>query len=344
MNGKDHTGANLIYTPTSNSNNERNAKMNKYPLKLTYTAKSAIWGGDLLSEKWGKRSEDANIAETWELTVREKEMAEIINGEGAGMTLSQYFEAAGYDVVSKTYKKGDRFPLLVKLIDAADKLSVQVHPDDGYAGEVENDSGKTEMWYIVDAKDGAEIIYGLGDGIDNEGFRRAFAEGRIDSAMKKIKVHAGECYFIPAGMVHAIGAGILIAEIQQNSDLTYRVYDYDRVGADGKLRELHTKKALDVIRPYTADEIDSIRYSEGKDKTLLANNKYFKVKKLEISEKAELCVKDNSFMSILCIGGNGIIRHGTENYKIVKGDSYFCPAGMGDITISGSLTIICSEL
>ena len=120
--------------------------MKKYPIKLTYTAKPAIWGGKLLSEKWGKTSKDDNIAETWELSVREKEMASVMNGEAAGLTLAEYFDAVGYDAVSADYKKGDRFPLLVKLIDAADKLSVQVHPDDDYAGRVEGDSGKTEMW------------------------------------------------------------------------------------------------------------------------------------------------------------------------------------------------------
>ena len=318
--------------------------MNKYPLKLTYIAKPAIWGGNALSVGWGKTSKDDNIAETWELSVREKEMAKITNGEGAGITLAEYFEAVGYDAVSSDYKKGERFPLLVKLIDAADKLSVQVHPDDDYAGRVEGDSGKTEMWYIVEASEGAEIIYGLADGVDSDGFRQAFEEGHLDTAMKKIKVKAGQTYFIPAGMVHAIGAGILIAEIQQNSDLTYRVYDYDRVGADGKKRELHTAKALDVVRPYTEEQVNAIRYSCGVDETLLANNDFFKVKRLCVSDCEKLTSDKNSFISLLCLDGKGEIVFNGEKYPISKGESYFCPAGMGEFQIEGSVEVICSTL
>ena len=318
--------------------------MKKYPLKLTYTAKPAIWGGNTLSKNWGKVSKDDNIAETWELSVREKEMATVIGGEADGLTLSEYFDAAGYDSVSAQYKKGVRFPLLVKLIDAADKLSVQVHPDDDYAGKVEGDSGKTEMWYIVDAAEGAEIIYGLADGTDSDGFRRAFEEGHLDSAMKKIKVQAGQTYFIPAGMVHAIGAGILIAEIQQNSDLTYRVYDYDRIGADGKKRELHTAKALDVVRPYTEEQVNAIRYSCGYDPSLLANNDFFKVKRLCVSGSETLHADERSFVSLLCLDGNGAIEFDGEKYPIFKGESYFCPAGMGEFKLTGNVEIICSTL
>lgn len=318
--------------------------MKKYPLLLTYIAKSAIWGGNTLSEGWGKRGDGDNIAETWELSVREKEMAKIQNGEASGLTLAEYFEAVGYDAVSPSYKKGDRFPLLVKLIDAHDRLSVQVHPDDSYASAVENDSGKTEMWYVVSAAEGAELIYGLAEGYDRESFAKAVETGEIDRAMNKISVKAGDCFFIPAGMVHAIGAGILIAEIQQNSDLTYRVYDYDRVGADGKKRELHTKKALDVVRPYTEAEVDAIRYSEGKNDDMLANNRYFKVSKKDINGKEELSAEKDSFLSLLCLDGEGELEFDGEIYPISKGDSYFCPAGMGGISVEGKLSVICSEL
>lgn len=318
--------------------------MKKYPLKLTYIAKPAIWGGSLLSREWGKISNDDNIAETWELSVREKEMAKITNGEAEGMTLAEYISAVGADAVSDTYVSGARFPMLVKLIDAADKLSVQVHPDDIYAKEVENDSGKTEMWYIVDAEEGAEIIYGLADGVDSDGFRRAFESGSLTGAMKHISVKKGESYFIPAGMVHAIGKGILIAEIQQNSDLTYRVYDYDRVGADGKTRELHTEKALSVIRPYTESEVNAIRFSEGENDSLLANNKYFKAYKIPVSGVVQANVSSRSFVSLLCLDGEGYIEASGEKYAIKKGDSFYLPAGMGAYTLGGNLDIIAAEV
>ena len=318
--------------------------MKKYPLKLSYIAKSAIWGGNTLKKEWGKLHSGDNIAETWELSVREKEMAKIENGEAKGYTLAEYFEAAGYDAVSPDYRRGDRFPLLVKLIDAAAPLSVQVHPDDGYAERVEGDSGKTEMWYILSAREGAELICGLREGVSREDYARAVAEGRIESAMNYVRVKAGDCFFIPAGMVHAIGEGILIAEIQQNSDLTYRVYDYDRVGADGKKRELHTEKALDVVRPFTSEEVAAVRYSEGYSDRFLVNNKYFKVWEQDTATERELTVTQRSFTSILCVEGEGAICFEGERYEIKKGDSYFCPAGMGRLTLCGEARLICSEI
>ena len=317
--------------------------MKKYPVKLSYISKSAIWGGNTLKNKWNKVGNGDNIAETWELTVREKEMSKITNGQACRMTLAEYIRACGFDSVSPTYGDGDRFPLLVKFIDAADRLSVQVHPDDLYASEAENDSGKTEMWYIVDACDGAEIIYGLADGLNAEGFKAAVDRGELDSAMKKIKVKKGDCFFIPAGMLHAIGEGILIAEIQQNSDLTYRVYDYDRVGKDGKKRELHTDKAFCVVRPYTEAEVDAIRFSRGREEGCLANCDYFKVSRICVNGERELSVGE-SFTSLLCVDGDGYIEHDGEKYEITKGDSYFCPAGMGCFNIVGELTLIASEI
>ncbi len=321
--------------------------MKKYPLKLTYTAKTALWAGKRLKEEYGKQTELERVSETWELSVREDEMARVIGGEADGMTLAEYFASCGYDCVTPSFKAGDRFPLLVKFIDAEDYLSVQVHPDDNYAAAVENDSGKTEMWYIVDAKAGAKLIYGLKAGISSEDFAAAVAEGRMGDTMNYVDVKAGETYFIPAGMLHAIGAGILIAEIQQNSDLTYRVYDFDRVGADGKKRELHVDKALAVTRPYDESEINEQRFARGKacdTGELLASSKYFKVRRLTQSGTAKLCASDDSFVSLLCTDGEGSIFADGVSYKITKGDSYFIPAGMGDFIIDGKLTVIISEV
>jgi len=318
--------------------------MKKYPLKLDCVSKSAIWGGNRLRNNWNKHGEGENIAETWELTVREKENSKITNGCYAGATLSDYIEKC-VGAVSSDYKAGERFPLLVKFIDAAESLSVQVHPDDEYAKTVENDSGKTEMWYIVDATKDAEIIFGLADGVDKAEFSKAVDNGGLDRVMKRVKVKKGDSFFIPAGMLHAIGRGILIAEIQQNSDLTYRVYDYDRVGADGKKRELHTDKAKDVVRPFTDCESESIRYSRGKTENCLAASKYFKVDKLDLSagKSTELTV-DKCFVSLLCVDGEGAIEYNGEEYPIKVGDSYFLPAGMGKCEICGNVTILCSTI
>ncbi len=318
--------------------------MKKYPLKLSYTAKTALWAGTRLKTEFGKISEFDTVSESWELSVRDDEMAHILNGEACGMTMEEYFFCVGYDCVSPTFKKGDRFPLLVKLIDAQDVLSVQVHPDDAYACKVENDSGKTEMWYIVDATEDAKLIYGLKDGITSEDFARAVEEERINDVMNYVPVKKGETYFIPSGMIHAIGAGILIAEIQQNSDLTYRVYDFDRVGKDGKLRLLHVEKALAVTRPFSKCEIDAIRYSRGRGENLLANSEYFKVRHMCVDGGVELSATEQSFISLLCLDGEGSVEFELQEYPICKGESYFIPAGMGDFILKGNMEIILSEI
>ena len=321
--------------------------MKKYPCKLSYTAKTALWAGTRLKEEFGKQSEFDTISETWELSVRDDEMALITNGEAAGKTLREYFELCSYDCVSPSFTGKDRFPLLVKLIDANDILSVQVHPDDAYAAAVENDSGKTEMWYIVDAKEGAQLVYGLKPGVSREDFARATKEGRLKEVMNYCPVKKGQTYFIPAGMLHAIGAGILIAEIQQNSDHTYRVYDFDRVGADGKLRPLHVEKALAVTRPFTDGEIEKIRFSCGKPQgngELLACSDFFKARCIKIDGCIKETADKDSFVSIICLDGDGYIRHLGNEYPISKGDSYFIPADMGEYEIAGKLEVICSRI
>ncbi len=320
--------------------------MNRYPLKLKYYSKTALWGGNTLKTEWGKECSFDKLAETWELTVRDDAVNTIENGEAAGKTLAEYLATTPGAI--GTAGTDSRFPLLIKLIDAADKLSIQVHPTDAYATKTEHDSGKTEMWYIVSAEEGAEIVYGLADFMDANDFRACVRSGEINKALKTVKVHAGECYFIPAGMVHAIGKGCLIAEIQQNSDLTYRVYDYDRRDADGKLRELHTEKALDVVTAFTQQEIDAIRFSRfpAIDAGIcLAACPYFEVHMLSLrGYSQELCTTDKSFHSVLCIDGNGFLLCDSKQYPLNRGDSYFLPAGMGKYTLCGNAKIILSCL
>ena len=298
--------------------------MNKYPMKLTPVFKEIIWGGTKLKTDFSKDCSLDKLAESWELTVRHDGMNLIENGEYAGMTLEQYLgeDAAG-------------FPLLIKLIDACDKLSIQVHPDDEYAKEKEGEYGKTEMWYIVDAEPGAQLVYGLRN-YDKDSFKQAVAEGTLEQYLNYVDVHKGDVFFIPSGCVHAIGAGILIAEIQQSSNVTYRVYDYNRRGADGKLRPLHVEKALDVIVDYTEDQINSIRYEDGYDAKYLANCKYFKVEHLYGA--CTLNAQD-SFIHVLCLDGSGTV----SGMPIAKGDSYFIPAGCGAVQIEGDLEIITSQ-
>jgi len=231
-----------------------------------------------------------------------------------------------------------RFPLLVKFIDAQDTLSVQVHPDDRYVSlhEDTHDSGKNEMWHIIHAEPGSSIILGLKEGVTREAIRKALDDKSLEDCLNKVQVTEGDTFFIPAGTVHAIGRGIVLAEIQQNSDITYRLYDWDRVDGKGNPRELHIEKALDVINFSSTDtkKIEEIITYEGENKkTVLVNCPYFVSELLEISEEAVQTVPDNfSILSIL--DGRLTIEFEREKVTVVKGDTVFLPAGPSDYTLS----------
>lgn len=299
-----------------------------YPLKLKYFPKTALWGGSRLKNEWNKPCDFEKLAETWELTLRPDAVNTVLNGEFAGRRLDEVV-------------KCEKFPLLIKFIDAADKLSVQVHPDDRFAAEVENDVGKTEMWYIADADEGAEIIYGIRDGVTE-----LSCNADIEKQVKSVKVKKGDSFFIPSGMLHAIGKGCLIAEIQQNSDLTYRVYDYERRDSSGKLRELHTEKALKVVRGFEDPEVDAIRYSEA-DKIgvgeCLASCKYFNVNRLTLENSREELETKGVFHSVLCVDGEGEIIVGDASYKLQKGDSYYISADIEKYELLGNTTVLISR-
>ncbi|MGI6167192.1 MAG: type I phosphomannose isomerase catalytic subunit [Eubacteriales bacterium] len=321
--------------------------MKLYPLKLAGIPHNMLWGGSRLRDIYKKPGATDKTGETWELTVRPADVNRIENGAYAGRTLGDFISEAGQRVVSDSYD-GGRFPLLVKFIDTADDLSIQVHPDNEYAARVEKDSGKTEMWYVIDAQPGAEIIYGLREGCTKEDLKRALEAGEPRMALNYVRVSPGDCFFIPAGLVHAIGRGIFIAEIQQNCDLTYRVYDYGRIDLSGKPRDLHTKKAFDVIRPYTREEIEKLRMSahtsEQRDSSLLAHCEYFKTIKLDIRQPVDLFAGSVSFNSLLCITGSGRITCNSEEYKVKAGDSWLIPAGTGHYRLSGELRVLLTTL
>jgi mannose-6-phosphate isomerase len=317
-----------------------NRLIKPYPMKLSPVLKSALWGGTRLSTCWSKGQSGESVAESWELSVRQQEQNVISNGPLSGRTINEALE--NNPTFLGLSQKDARFPLLIKFIDAEQTLSVQVHPDDDYAARIEHDSGKNEMWYIVEADEGAQIVYGLKPGITAEDFRRAVEENRIREVLNFHPVCAGECYYIPAGLVHAIGGGILIAEIQQNSDLTYRVYDYGRIGADGKPRELHREKACDVSRPMSETEIYEKRYAaavEGEEECL-AHSDYFCVRRRIATPTKPYSgtVGEDRFVHLLCLSGEGVLRTSDEELTLTRGESIFLPAGMGDYTLSGELT------
>ena len=216
-------------------------------LKLIAPCKDYIWGGNRLREEYGKKLDSDKIAESWELSCHKDGQSVIDGGEFDGKTLSEFIEKKGrIAVLGTNCERFEYFPILIKLIDAKDNLSVQVHPSNEYALKVEGEYGKTEMWYIVDCNEGAELLYGFKHEISRDEFAERIKNNTLLEVANNVPVHKGDVFFIESGTLHAIGKGILIAEIQQNSNTTYRVYDYGRVGKDGKPRELHIEKALDV--------------------------------------------------------------------------------------------------
>lgn len=323
--------------------------MKLYPMKLIPATKDIIWGGRRLIDGYHKRGDAERLAESWELTVRPDGMSVVANGEYAARTLGEFIDAAGADVIGKGYD-GDRFPLLIKLIDARDRLSIQVHPSDEYSLKNENEYGKTEMWYIVEADEGAELVFGLSSDYTPEKFKAALDAGRVEDMLHRVRVRAGEVYFIPSGLVHAIGAGILICEIQQNSNVTYRVYDYNRPGADGKPRPLHVEKALDVIVNYTPAEIEALRFSRGvkprdDSSALLAACDKFVVTRYDVAGRVAVDADDTSFVSLTFTDGDGVIVFDGCEYEFTKGDTYFLPAGMGRAEIrSGRAVAIAARI
>ena len=313
------------------------------PIKLKPEFKEIIWGGNRLKNEYNKASSLNNIAESWELTVRPDGMNVIDGGEFDGLTMEEYINKNGFSVVSN--KEMDRFPLLINFIDAEDNISIKVHPDDEYGMKTANSLGKTEMWYIIDAKPGAKLVYGLKEGYTIDTLKAAIENGNVEEMLNYVPVKKGDVFFIPSGLVHAIGAGILLAEIQQNSNITYRVYDYNRVGKDGKPRELHVSDALNVIVNRNEKEIDKIRFSTNvKNDTTLASCEYFTVDKYTLNDEITLNTDKKSFNSVLCLDGNGTLEFNGENFYITKGDSYFIPANLGDYTIKGKLEIVVSKI
>ena len=315
-----------------------------YVMKLAAPCKDYIWGGTRLRDEYGKKSDADKVAESWELSCHKDGRSVIANGVYAGKTLEEYIETAGKSVLGTNCERFEYFPILIKLIDAKDNLSVQVHPDNEYALRVEGEYGKTEMWYIVDAEPGAELLYGFKHEITREEFAERIRNNSLLEVTNNVPVHKGDVFFIESGTLHAIGKGILIAEIQQNSNTTYRIYDYGRVGKDGKPRDLHIDKACEVTklipptRP-TKPQGEPVR-KNGYTETLLASCEYFNVKKLDITEKAELEATSASFNSVLVLDG----RFTAGDVELKKGDSAFVPAGYGKYTLKGAGEVILTDI
>ena len=301
-------------------------------LKLKPSCKDYLWGGHRLVDEYRKEYDGDILAETWELSCHPDGPSRLVNGSYAGMTLEEYIKAAGKEVLGTNCRRFRDFPILIKFIDAKQNLSIQVHPDNRYALKNEGQYGKTEMWYVMDAGKDAFLYYGFKKEISKEEFAKRIQEDTLLEVLNAVPVQKGDVLFIESGTIHAIGEDILIAEIQQNSNVTYRVYDYGRVGKDGKKRDLHIEKALAVT-----NRVPLIKSKSSYPH--VADCDYFTVDKLNLDGKMmrrmEGSVSDASFVSILILDGEGAITCGNSvDYK--KGDSLFLPAGSGNYTIEGS--------
>lgn len=306
-------------------------------LKLQPAFKDYIWGGNRLKDQYNKQSSLDRLAESWELSCHPQGMSVIENGKFAGKTLKEYIDIYGWDVLGKNCRCFQEFPVLIKFIDAADDLSVQVHPDNSFALKEEGEYGKTEMWYIMDCEEGAYLYYGFSRPVEKEELKKRISENTLTEVLQKVYVQKGDVVFVKAGTVHAIGKNIMVAEIQQNSNVTYRLYDYGRKDKDGHTRDLHIEKALKV-----ADCAPVIRQKSCSPHLASCNN--FTVDKLSLNgdlfDKIEGTVGDESFMHLLIIEGEGVAECGEDRIDFHKGDSLFFPADSGKYELAGDCEIL----
>ena len=309
--------------------------------------KSTIWGGRKMMEEFGFRPDVSgadNAAEGWMLSGHKDGPSYIENGMFTGMTLNEAIRITGRQVLGTHCEGIGGFPILIKFIDACDRLSIQVHPGDDYAQRVEHENGKTEAWYILEAKPGAELIYGVNRKMTREEFADDIRNNRIMNDVNRVKVKKGDVVFIPSGMLHAIGEGIFLAEVQQSSNTTYRVYDYDRRDKQGKPRDLHVGQATEVV-DLTVPSVDFSPKGEtqtlnGAQKTLLTDCRYFSMARLVVNGAFESAAGDDSFVSLLVLDGAGTLSDGEHLFALQKGVSIFIPAGFGTYRLEGSVTLL----
>ncbi len=322
-----------------------------YPLKFEDIFKTVVWGGEKIAPFKGVQTDQHNIGESWELSGVKGNESVVANGPLAGHTITEL--ACEYKEVllgKKVYEAtGTEFPLLIKFIDARDDLSVQVHPDDTLAGARHNGSkGKTEMWYVVQADEGAHLMAGLSRQTTPQEYESKVNDNTVTEILKDYKVREGDTFFIPAGRVHSIGKGCFIAEIQQTSDITYRIYDFGRLGLDGKPRELHTELAKDAI-DYTVLDDYRTHYPQVTDsENTLVSCKYFTTSLFDLSQSVTKDIASlDSFLIAICIDGQGTISDGHGNsIQIRKGETILLPADSLSATFTpeGSMKLLACHL
>lgn len=315
------------------------------PLFFHPVYKDYIWGGTNLKKIYGKDTPYERTAESWEIACHPNGMSIVSKGDFKGRELEELIEKYPEEILGKKLLPQTKFPLLIKLLDAADKLSIQVHPTNEYAFKHENgELGKSEMWYVLHAEPGASLVLGLKESVTKEQFAGDIERGRLEQDLGILPVEEGDIINIPAGMIHAVQEGIIIAEIQQNSDTVYRVYDWNRLGADGKPRHLHIEKALDVIDfqgKLKTGKVQGLSITkDGNTSTYYIANDFFAVEKLELVYPIKEDTKNEKFFIYICIKETGEVQCEGDSYSFKMGDTFMIPGGLGEYRLAGNTTVL----
>ena len=318
----------------------------KAPIIFKPYLKSVIWGGNKICDYKGIDQPEPNIGESWEISAVPGHESVVAEGIYKGLKLTELIDRFGEELLGKKVveKYGLNCPLLVKIIDAADNLSVQVHPDDALAQERHNSLGKTEMWYIIDTDKGAKIFAGLNTAMTPDDYVRRVAEGTFADTLAVHESAPGDVFFLPAGRVHAIGAGNLLAEIQESSDITYRIYDYDRRDAQGNARELHTELAKDAIDYTVHADYKSPRPSDDVKDCEIVKCEHFTTQRVKVDGKTELSFDPDSFTVVMCIDGNVWLKGDGAEMNVKKGQTLLVPAALTRLSAEGHGTLLVSHV
>lgn len=336
------TSRSLLWSTDAGQDDKMESGKHK-PMLLRPSGKDYLWGGRRLNDEFEKNIDMDPLAETWECSTHPDGASYVVDGEFSGLELSEVLKLHP-EYLGERHKGEDSLPILIKFIDAKKDLSVQVHPTDEYAKEHENGQlGKTEMWYVLDAGKDASLIYGLNQNGTKDEIRSAIADGTVTRYLQKVPIHKNDVFFIKPGTIHAIGAGALVAEIQESSNLTYRLYDYDRVDKNGKKRDLHIEKALEVADLHSSAEpkqpLRVLKYRQGVASELLTRCKYFEVYRMllntERRQKVHYRADEMAFRVLLCVDGCGTVSFDGGEITFYKGDCIFVPADSTVLTIHG---------
>lgn len=313
-------------------------------VKLRPSFKDYLWGGQKLKESYGKETDLEILAESWEVSTHPDGPSYVVDKGDENETLMDYLLKKERNPYGEKNIGDKELPVLIKFIDALSNLSIQVHPNDEYSQKYENDNGKTEMWYILEAEPNSKIYYGTKKELSKEEFKQSIENNTILEKLEHVEVKKGDVIFVEAGTIHAIGAGIVLCEIQQNSNITYRIFDFNRKDADGNLRELHVNKALEVsnLSPLNTDfkaQGKTIKYDQH-SRQLLVTCPYFTTSKIDVDGEFNLNVSQDSFKAVIVIEGELAFTYEGDTVNLVKGESAFVDAGTENVTVSGKGTYL----